>query len=390
MTRQERSEASWAWPKILPGVNRLKEPCRPRPGCWRTWPKGSSSRTVREISCIPIRPLTPCSAMSQGNFWASTATILNAYPPEENSRVVRDVVRQVKKNGVWHGEFHNKKKDGTSFISSACISTLKINEKHLYISVQEDITSRKITEQEMARLASFPELNPNPVLEIDGSGNVTYCNPAGLQALEILGVPDEPWRFLPSDWKDLRQSFHESGEVQFYREVVINGGVFAETISFLPEPEAIRIYAWNITLRRQAEEALKQSEERYRSLFQNNHAVMLLIDPETGDIVDANPAACKYYGFSHEDLTAKKIYEFNNLTKDQTFAVTGAGQVRGAAAVLFSTLPGQWRGSGRGGVQRPCGHRCEKAAVFHRPRYYRAPASGGGSGHEGPAFGPEQ
>ena len=64
-----------------------------------------------------------------GELVGRHSTILNSYPPEENSRVVRDVVRQVKKNGVWHGEFHNKKKDGTSFISSACISTLKINEQ---------------------------------------------------------------------------------------------------------------------------------------------------------------------------------------------------------------------------------------------------------------------
>ena len=256
-----------------------------------------------------------------GELLGQLTNILNAYPPDENLCFIKEIIQQIKTTGVWQGEYHNRKKDGSTFYTAARISALQIDGKKLYISVQDDITSRKITEREMARLASFPQLNPNPVLEIDGSGTVNYCNPAGLQTLARLGVPDEPWRFLPSDWKDLRRSFQESGELQFYQEVTINGGVFAETISYVPEPEAIRIYAWNITLRRQAEEALKQSEERYRSLFQNNHAVMLLIDPETGDIVDVNPAASRYYGFSHEDLTAKKIYEINKLTKDQIFAV---------------------------------------------------------------------
>jgi PAS domain S-box-containing protein len=42
----------------------------------------------------------------------------------------------------------------------------------------EDITERKQTEQEISWLASFPELNPNPVVEIDSTGAVSYLNPA--------------------------------------------------------------------------------------------------------------------------------------------------------------------------------------------------------------------
>jgi PAS domain S-box-containing protein len=63
----------------------------------------------------------------------------------------------------------------------------------------------------------------------------------------------------------------------------------------------------NITDRKRAEEALRESEDRYRSLFKNNHSVMLLIDPENADIVDANPAAISYYGWTHREFTGKKI-----------------------------------------------------------------------------------
>ena len=76
----------------------------------------------------------------------------------------------------------------------------------------------------------------------------------------------------------------------------------------------------DISQRRQAESDLRESEARYRSLFQDNHAVMLLIDPATGDIVDANPAACAFYGFSREELTARKITEINTLSPEQVFA----------------------------------------------------------------------
>lgn len=74
-----------------------------------------------------------------------------------------------------------------------------------------------------------------------------------------------------------------------------------------------------VSERKQAEEALRESEERYRSLFRNNHSVMLLIDPESADIVDANPAAVSYYGWGHEELTAKNITEINIHTKEHVF-----------------------------------------------------------------------
>jgi two-component system cell cycle sensor histidine kinase/response regulator CckA len=75
----------------------------------------------------------------------------------------------------------------------------------------------------------------------------------------------------------------------------------------------------DITARKEAEESLKESEERYRSLFEKNHAVMLLINPETAAIVDANPAACSFYGFSREELTAKKITDINSLSPERIF-----------------------------------------------------------------------
>lgn len=64
---------------------------------------------------------------------------------------------------------------------------------------------------------------------------------------------------------------------------------------------------------RQAEERLRQSEARYKSLFRDHKAVKLLIDPEDGRIVDANQAALEFYGWSHEELTRMKIQQINTL-----------------------------------------------------------------------------
>jgi PAS domain S-box-containing protein len=77
--------------------------------------------------------------------------------------------------------------------------------------------------------------------------------------------------------------------------------------------------ALDITSRKEAEEDLRESEEQYRSLFKNNHSVMLLIDPKTANIVDANPAAVSFYGWSYEALIRKKMFDINTLTEEQVF-----------------------------------------------------------------------
>ena len=53
--------------------------------------------------------------------------------------------------------------------------------------VIRDITARKQAEQEIQRLASFPQMNPQPVLEMDLDGRITYYNQAALEALGKMG-----------------------------------------------------------------------------------------------------------------------------------------------------------------------------------------------------------
>lgn len=61
-------------------------------------------------------------------------------------------------------------------------------------------------------------------------------------------------------------------------------------------------------------ETLRQNEERYHQMFEVNQAVKLLVDPESGAIVDANQAASQFYGYPPERLRQMKIGEINQLS----------------------------------------------------------------------------
>ncbi len=68
-----------------------------------------------------------------------------------------------------------------------------------------------------------------------------------------------------------------------------------------------------------------ESEEKFRRLFQMESDAIFLIDNETGDILEANDAACKLYGFSHDALIKMKHTDLS-AEPDETRRVTLAGK----------------------------------------------------------------
>ncbi|MCK5826625.1 MAG: diguanylate cyclase [Desulfuromusa sp.] len=60
-------------------------------------------------------------------------------------------------------------------------------------------------------------------------------------------------------------------------------------------------------------QALLERQQQYQAFFEESQSIMLLIDPDTAGIVDANPAACKFYQYSREQLKNMKMWHINQL-----------------------------------------------------------------------------
>jgi PAS domain S-box-containing protein len=95
-----------------------------------------------------------------------------------------------------------------------------------------------------------------------------------------------------------------------------------ETISFI---ETVAPLIGEAIHRFQVEESLQESEQRFRSMFERHAAIMLLVEPGSGTIEAANPAAAAFYGHSVERLRTMKLEELQTLAPSVV-----AGQIRRA------------------------------------------------------------
>jgi len=152
-----------------------------------------------------------------------------------------------------------------------------------------DVTELKRVEEQTRRLASFPQLNPNPVIEVDASCKVTFINPGTQKVLEDLGMgTKDATVFLPADFDNIFRDWDKKKESNFYREVTVKDRVFGETVYLTPQFNVARIYAFDITERKKMEADLRESEERVRKKLDS------ILSPEgdlgaldLADIIDA-------------------------------------------------------------------------------------------------------
>jgi len=62
---------------------------------------------------------------------------------------------------------------------------------------------------------------------------------------------------------------------------------------------------------------LSERQQQYRVFFEESQSIMLLVDPETADVVDANPAACNFYQYSRDQLQKMKMWQINQIGESE-------------------------------------------------------------------------
>ncbi|HSV49086.1 MAG TPA: PAS domain S-box protein [Candidatus Acidoferrales bacterium] len=121
------------------------------------------------------------------------------------------------------------------------------------LGMVHDITDRKKDEKEIERLASFPTLNPNPVIEVGINDEITYLNPAAKKLFPDIETAGLTHVFF-SNWKNVTEAFRDQNINTFGREVKISNHWYHQQFYLVPQTYQIRIYTTDI-------EDLKKTEE---------------------------------------------------------------------------------------------------------------------------------
>ena len=135
--------------------------------------------------------------------------------------------------------------DGHEFPVEISLSPSQTDVGIYTIALVRDISQRLKEEREMERLASIPELNPNPILEITLDGVPTYMNPAAVDLFpDLAELRFEHPALYGID--DIVTELADKGELHV-RDIEIGGKVYEQQFCYIPDIKLIRMYIWDIT-----------------------------------------------------------------------------------------------------------------------------------------------
>ena len=162
-------------------------------------------------------------------------------------------------------------------------------------------------QEELIKLASFPELNPNPIVETDLNGHIRYRNSAAQRLFPDLRAAgfEHPWLV---GLERLFEVVDHKEENTHVREVKVGDSWFAQSIHFVNDGKLLRIYGLDITERKKSEEDLRKREESFRALAENSPDIIERFDEEIRHVY-VNPLAAKLHGISAEALIGKTNQE---------------------------------------------------------------------------------
>jgi diguanylate cyclase (GGDEF)-like protein len=123
----------------------------------------------------------------------------------------------------------------------------------------------------LLRLASFPELNPNPIIEIDFSGNITYLNPRATALFPDVRELKNKHPILAG----IKLQKEQSSEPKVVREIAYGGSFFEEAIHYITESELIRIYLFDVTDKKAAEVALLARDRLLEAVAEAAQSLLL-------------------------------------------------------------------------------------------------------------------
>jgi PAS domain S-box-containing protein len=265
-------------------------------------------------------------------------TIIIEYPYDNKD----DVLKYFSGKGFWKGEVIQSRKDGKKINLLSSVSVFKDSNGDPVgaVAINRDRTEQKKAEQKLKeseeKYRSLVEATSDWIWQVDKEGIYTYSSP---RVFNLLGYdPDDiigknPFDFMPlEEAKRVGEIFGKYVETEKPFFGLENENIHKDGHHIILETSAIPIFDSNglligyrgidrdITERKKAEQKLKESEQRYRELFEGITDAVMVFSSE-GKFLDCNHITLQMLGYTREEFLRLKPLEmvhpdFHQLMKE--------------------------------------------------------------------------
>jgi len=286
----------------------------------------------------PLWPIVDCNeaflAMNgyeRGELIGQSIELVNLAPtPLEKHR---EFISLLERDGLVERESVHRRKDGTTYPIHFMTTLVTLNGNPLVMGVDRDITERKRAEEALheseERFRMLFHHSPDAIVLFDPSVEdplwpIVDCNEAflamnGFARDELIGQSMDMVHLTPGNAEEgpefvrwLQRDGLVEGENMHRRKDGTTYPIhFMCTLVTLNGKQLIMGVDRDITEQKQAEQALHESEERFRMLFHHSPDAIVLLDPSVEDpswpIVDCNEAFLAMNGFARSELIGQSI-----------------------------------------------------------------------------------
>ena len=246
------------------------------------------------------------------------------FTAEEGMKILKEeTIPQLLSSGHWQGEMIVRIKDGTKFPADLICSLIKNknDEPEYFVAVFNDITERKlVVEQIKTSEEKYRVITENAkhiIITHDLDGKITYANNFALEYMnitkeEVIGQSIAEFIHSREDMDAMKQRQHDfitgknnihhyelnvknlSGE---YRILEVYGNPIIDSNNNIT---AVLIIAYDITERKKTENALRESEARFKALHNASFGGITIHDK--GLILDCNKGLAEITGYTVDEL----------------------------------------------------------------------------------------
>jgi len=215
----------------------------------------------------------------------------------------------------------HRRRDGTTFPVEVRVGVFESEGSRLMLALARDVTERKRAEKTLKESEERFKLLVDEALEgiaLSEKGVILdvserFCEMFGYESDEVVGMPLTD--FVESEDQGVIARRNSSGGMKTYeaRGIRKDGTVFPLEVRPKKIPYRGRqVYVsslLDLTERYRAQDALKQSEQLYRTVVEQAAENIFLIDIETRRILEANAALHNSLGYTREELRRATLYD---------------------------------------------------------------------------------